>query len=409
MTTATIKQAQLFGQKDLRVVETAEMPKVESPHDVLIHVAFCGICGSDLHEFSSGPIFGPQPGEVHEFSNVSLPLPMGHEFSGTVEAVGAEVTKVKPGDRVCVDVSYACREQGVEPYCYACRIGSPNTCARLCLRGLSAPSGGLSQYSLVDDHSVHKLPDNVPLDIGAMVQPMSISWHAVRVSGFREGDSALVIGSGPIGIAAILALQGHGASKILVSEPAKIRRDQAIKLGADAAFDPLSFETTEECAEHIREYTEPDKEGVDFVYDCTGFQSTVDLSFASLKMGGTAVNVAVWNKNKTASVKPMGITNREKRWMGSMGLTALDMDQVINAFSTGKMSMDKARTLITSKIHIEDTVEGGLHQLLHHKDKHIKILIAPNGMKEGVPPKEAEQHLPEGMDAATWHKHFETV
>lgn len=389
-----MKQAQLFGRKDLRVIHDAEKPKIESPKDVLIHVAFCGICGTDLHEFTDGPIFGPQPGEVHQFSNVALPLAMGHEFSGTVEAVGEAVTSIKPGDRVCVDVSFACREQDIDEQCYACDIGSPNACARLCLRGLSAPSGGLSQYSVVDETAVHKLPDSVPLDIGAMVQPMSISWHAVRISGFKKGDSALVIGAGPIGIAVIMALQGHGASFIVVSEPAEIRREQAIVLGVDATIDPTSFESTNNCAEKVRNLTVPKKEGVDYVFDCGGFQSTVDLGFASLKMGGTLVNLAVWPHEKTVDIKPMGLTNREKRYMGSMGLTALDMDQVLDAFATGKMSLEKARLLITSKIDIEDTLEGGINQLLYNKQKFIKILIAPNGMTNGIPPKESKKFIP---------------
>lgn len=235
----------------------------------------------------------------------------------------------------------------------------PNACARLCLRGLSADNGGLSQYSVIAEHSVHVLPENVPLDIGAMVQPMSISWHAVRISGFKEGDTALVIGAGPIGIAAILALQGHGASQIIVSEPASIRRDQAIALGAQHALDPTSFASIEDNVARIRELTPPDYEGVDYVFDCGGVQATVDLGFGVLKMGGTVVNLAVWPQDKTATFKPMAVTNREKRYMGSMGLTALDMDQVLEAFATGKMSMDKARTMITSKIHLEEAIDKG--------------------------------------------------
>lgn len=401
-----MKQVQLFGQQDLRVTDSHH-PTLQGDTDVLIKVGFCGICGTDLHEYMAGPIFGPQPGEKHEHSGIELPLCMGHEFAGTVVEVGAAVTKTKPGDRVCIDVSYACREQGISPVCYACRNGSPNACSRLCLRGLSADNGGLSQYSLVAEHSVHLLPDNVPLDIGAMVQPMSISWHAVRISGFRPGDSALVIGAGPIGIAAILALQGHGASQIIVSEPAQIRREQSLELGVNYALDPMSFKSVDENAAKVRELTAPDFEGVDYVFDCGGVQATVDLGFASLKMGGTVVNVAVWPTDKTATFKPMAVTNREKRYMGSMGLTALDMDQVLEAFGSGKMSMDKARTMITSKIHLDEAIDQGFNQLLHHKDKHIKILIAPNGHKDGIPPNEAKQHLPEGIDVISWQKQFE--
>lgn len=400
-----MKALHIFGQKDIRVVDDAPLPEITHPTDVLIEVSFCGICGTDLHEYMSGPIFGPQPGEMHQFSGIELPLCMGHEYSGTVLEVGAEVTKVKPGDRVCVDVSYGCIEQGQDTPCTACQQDSPNACARLCLRGLSAASGGLCQTSVVPDRAVHLLPDNVPLDIGAMVQPISISWHAVRISGIQPGQTALVIGAGPIGIAAILALLGHGASKIIVSEPAKIRRNQALQLGATHVLDPFSYEGgNPDIVKAIREIT---GEGVDFAYDCSGVQATLDLSLESLAFRGTAVNLAIWPHNKTATIFPMKLTAREQRYMGSMGLTGLDMDQVIAAFSDGSMPIDKARAMITSKIHIDEAVHGGFHQLLNNKDEHIKILIAPNGHRDGVTKLEIADHLPKGIDVLSWQAQWD--
>ncbi|KAF5124950.1 hypothetical protein DV495_003627 [Geotrichum candidum] len=402
-----MKALHIFGQNDIRVVNDAPIPKITDPKDVVIEVSFCGICGTDLHEYISGPIFGPQPGESHQFSGVELPLCMGHEYSGTVIDVGAEVTKVKPGSRVCVDVSYACFEQNQETPCTACQNGSPNACARLCLRGLSATSGGLCHTSIVPERAVHVLPDNVPLDIGAMVQPVSISWHAVRISGIKPGQTVLVLGAGPIGIAVILALLGHGASKIIVSEPAKIRREQALSIGATHALDPFSYKGgVPELVKAVHEIT---GEGVDFAYDCSGIQSTLDTALDSLAFQGTAVNLAIWPHEKTATILPMKLTAREKRYMGSMGLTGLDMDQVIAAFSDGSMPMDKARTMITSKIHIDDAVDDGFHQLLNNKDKHIKILIAPGGHRDGVTKNEIAEHLPNGIDVLTWQAQWNTT
>jgi (R,R)-butanediol dehydrogenase/meso-butanediol dehydrogenase/diacetyl reductase len=332
---------------------------------------------------------------------------MGHEYSGTVIDVGAEVTKVKIGDRVCVDVSYGCIEQNQKTPCTACQNDSPNACARLCLRGLSAASGGLCQTSVVPDRAVHVLPDNVPLDIGAMVQPVSISWHAVRISGIKPGQTALVLGAGPIGIAVILALLGHGASKIIVSEPAKIRRDQALSIGATHVLDPFSYKGgTPEIVEAVYKIT---GEGVDFAYDCSGIQSTLDTALDSLAFRGTAVNLAIWPHEKTATILPMKLTARERRYMGSMGLTGLDMDQVIAAFADGSMPMDKARAMITSKIHIDDAVDDGFHQLLNNKDQHIKILIAPGGHRDGVTKNEIAEHLPKGIDVLTWQAQWNTT
>lgn len=402
-----MKALHIYGKQDIRVTSETPAPIVVNDNDVLLEVAFCGICGTDLHEYMSGPIFGPKPGEVHPYSGIELPVCMGHEFAGTVVNVGAKVTKVKKGDRICVDVSYGCAEQDVDALCSACEKDSPNACSRLCLRGLSAESGGLCQFTVIPEHAVHILPDNVPLDIGAMVQPMSISWHAVSISGIQPGDSALVIGAGPIGIACILALQGHGASNIIVSEPASIRREQALALGATHVVDPMAYPSVDDLVAAIRKLTPNDNfEGVNYSFDTSGIQQTLDTAIDALKFRGTAVNLAIWSPEKPAVLHPMRLTAQEKRYMGSMGLTGQDMAEVIAAFSNGSMSMAKARTMITSKIHLDDAVEEGFHQLLNNKDKHIKILIAPNGIVDGIPPNEIEEHLPHGIDVVTWQSQF---
>lgn len=331
---------------------------------------------------------------------------MGHEYAGTVVDVGLGVSAVKPGDRVCVDVSYGCVDQGVDDPCPACLVDQPNACIRLCLRGLSAEAGGLSQMAVVPEHAVHVLPDNVPLDIGAMVQPMSISWHAVHTSGFTRGSTALVIGAGPIGIACILALQGHGAEKIVVSEPALIRRQQALALGATHVLDPLSYASVQDLVSAIHGLEPALEHGLDYSYDTSGIQQTLDTAIDALKFRGTAVNLAIWSPDKPATLNPMRLTVQEKRYMGSMGLTGTDMAQVVAALSSGAISMDKARTMITSKIHLDDAVKLGFHQLLDNKDEHIKILIAPNGHIYGLPPNEIQEHLPEGISVLTWQSQF---
>lgn len=387
MSTNTMKALHLYGRNDIRVVEDAPRPVLVNPDDVLLEVEYCGICGTDLHEYTSGPIFGPQPGERHQYSGIELPLCMGHEYSGTVIGVGDSVTKVKPGDRVCVDVSYGCMEQNAEDTCDACELGSPNACARLCLRGLSANSGGLCESSVVPERAVHVLPDNVPSDVGAMVQPLSISWHAVRISGITKGQTALVIGAGPIGIAVILALIGHGAKQIIVSEPAKIRREQALSLGATEVVDPFAYESTTDLIKKVKELS--GGQGVNFVYDCSGIQATVDLAIEALSFQGTAVNLAIWKSGKTATIDPMKLTGRERRYMGSMGLTGQDMDEVIQAFADGSIPLEKAYAMVTSRIHIDDVVEDGFHQLLNNKDEHIKILISPR---------------PKGIEVLEWSK-----
>ena len=131
----------------------------------------------------------------------------------------------------------------------------------------------------------------IPYDVAALIQPLAVSWHAVRTSNFEEGSSALVLGGGPIGLTTIIALKGHGAGKIVVSEPSAGRRAIAEKLGVET-FDPLSM-PHEETMEKLK-LLSPDKQGFHYSYDCAGTQSTFDGSIRLLRVRGVATNVAVW-------------------------------------------------------------------------------------------------------------------
>lgn len=371
-----MKSLCLFGRQELILVEEP-MPEIKRGQEVLLEVAYCGICGSDIHEYMMGPIFCPQVGQKHPYSGASMPICMGHEYSGVVKKIGPGVKTLKSGDRVCVDIAYGCEDQGAEPLCHACSLNYPNACARLAIRGLSAEGGGFCQYVVLPEKCLHVLPESVPLDIGALIEPIAISWHAVRMSGFQKGQTALVIGAGPIGLAAILALQGHSAGKIIVTEPGHLRRQQARDLGADHVLDPTKFSTTGDLVATITQLSPPYFEGVDVSFDCGGVQETLDTALNSLRLGGTAVNLAVWPQQQ-AVIFPMDLTVRERKYMGSMGFCSQDMDQVINAFATGQMSIERAKRMITSKVSLETALEDGFINLSYNKDKHVKVLVEPN-------------------------------
>lgn len=372
-----MKSVCLMGPQRLAIMDQP-IPQIHRDDEVLLEVGFCGICKSDIVEYTSGPVFCPQPGEKHPYTGVSLPICLGHEYSGTVRQVGSAVSRIKPGDRVCVNIAYGCREQGVEPLCHACTLNYSNACVRLSVRGLSALGGGLCQYVVLPDHCLHILPDGIPLEIGALIEPLSIAWHAVRVSGIMKGQTGLVIGADQTGLSMVLALQAHSVGRVIVCDPSASRRQQARDLGADHVIDPTKFSSTADLVATVSRLNPPFFEGVDVSFDCGGEQGTLDTALKTLRLGGTAVNLATW-QIPSAVISPVDITTRERKYMGSIGFCNDDMEQVIEALSRGILSMERVRSLISSTVPIEDAIEHGFDALNYYKDKLIVVLVSPNG------------------------------
>ena len=176
-----MRAARFHGQKNITIDEIPETGL--RPGAVEIEVAWCGICGSDLHEYLEGPIFIPPPGHPHPLSGEELPVTMGHEFSGTVSALGEGVTDLTVGEGVVVEPYFTCGE------CDMCRADKYHLCRSMGFIGLSGGGGGLSEKVVVDRRRVHPVGD-VPLDQAALIEPLSVGHHAYVRSGARAGDVA---------------------------------------------------------------------------------------------------------------------------------------------------------------------------------------------------------------------------
>lgn len=288
------------GKNDVRV-EKVPIPKVTSGK-VKIAPKFCGICGTDLHEYLGGANLIPVPDSPHPITNETLPLTLGHEFSGIVEEVGEGVNNVKVGDRVCVQPTI------YDGSCRACKRGLVNCCDKNGFVGLSGWGGGLSDHMVVPESCVKKLPDNVELEVGALIEPLAVGWHAVQISPYKEGDSALVLGGGPIGLAVVQALVGKGCKNIIVSEVSGRRREFAKQFGAHHTIDP----TKEDVVKGVEDLT--NGQGADVGFDAAGVQIAVDSAFKAIKARGTLVNIAVWEKRATLIMND--IVFRERAYMG---------------------------------------------------------------------------------------------
>ena len=165
-----MKAARFHAREDLRIEDVPE-PELR-PGTVKIAVAWCGICGTDLHEFLEGPIFTPPPGNPHVLSHEAAPVTLGHQFSGTVEELGEGVTGLAVGDSVVVEPYIVCNE------CGPCVSGHYNLCTKLGFIGLAGGGGGLSEKIVVDVRWVHPVGD-IPLDEAALIEPLAVAYHAV--------------------------------------------------------------------------------------------------------------------------------------------------------------------------------------------------------------------------------------
>lgn len=375
----SMRGLQYHGAQDIRYNTEIAIPQVNNPDDVVVKVAYCGICGTDLHEFEVPIFFANAAKDGDKISGKKLPLVLGHEFSGVVQAVGANVTKLQPGDHVVVETTGHCSDRrnyfkySDEEECQSCELGYENTCKDLNFLGLGVDNGALAEFTKYHQDHVLKVDKKIPLDVDALIEPLAVVHHAVELAGFKEGEDALVLGSGPIGLATLLILQAKGASKVVVSEPAAVRREQAINLGA-VGFNPA--EHGENATEELRKLGSRGQ-GFAKSFDCSGIPITYTTSIHALRAHGVACNVAIW-PHKSVAHYVMDVTLEEKTSVGSLGYQTKDFEGVIELLESGKLDVEKVKSLITGKVGLKEGVTKGFKELIEHKDKHIKILVSPD-------------------------------
>jgi len=313
-----MKAALFHAKEDLRIEEVPEPSP--GPGEVKLQNAFAGICGSDLHVYYSPEAAGLDLENPHPVTGSTLPQILGHEFSGTVIELGAGVTNVAVGDRVAVWPIYYCGE------CPACRKGMFNACQKIGFHGLSSNGGGMAEFTTVPASKLHVLPENVDLRLGALVEPMSVAWHAVGRSGVDAGGTALIAGAGPIGIGVWFALKARGVEKVLVSEPSADRRATIAALGA-TVIDPVN----EDLAAAVSEISDGD--GVDVAFDAAGAGPAITSALASLVPGGRVVVVAI--HERPMEFLPTQLVMAETDIAGALAYLPEDFDAVIKAMSEG--------------------------------------------------------------------------
>jgi (R,R)-butanediol dehydrogenase/meso-butanediol dehydrogenase/diacetyl reductase len=293
-------------------VEERPVP-VPGPGDVLVEVAYCGICGSDLHIMIEG--WG-KPGSVG-----------GHEFTGIVAAVGEGVTDWVPGDAVVCGPSPRCGE------CRRCREGQPSQCERRAAPMDTNTGGGFAGYVVADARSLLRLPDGMSPRVAALAEPLAVALHGITRSGMVRGDTAMVFGAGPIGALTIAALAAMDLGPVVVVEPGERRRRLASELGAAEVLDPSELETYPSW--------EPERQSphaVHIVLECSGKKAAMECGFHQLRRGGHLVLVGAGIE--APRLDPNRMILNELTVTGSFVYDADGFERALEMLGSGRLPVD---------------------------------------------------------------------
>ena len=353
-----MKAARWYGPKDMRVENVPDLP-APAEGCVKIKIKWCGICGSDLHEYIMGPISVPLK-EPHVVTGKKAPLTLGHEFSGEIVEVGKGVTNYAKGDKVTANPFIGCGK------CYMCRTNRPLSCEYVALYGLM-DDGAFAEYLNVPADQVIKLPDDMSYELAALVEPLAVAVHAVRTGNVLVGQTVAVFGAGPIGLCNVLVAKAAGASKVFAVETAKMRKEYAEKMGA-IVIDPTKVDPVEE----IKKQT--DGIGVDVAIDCAAAYNSAPNAVNSSRRGGRTVIVGI--HEKPISFNFNDILYSEKNIYGIHGYTGYysEFEPAVALLASGAIN---AEPLITGKIKVEDIVEKGFMELINNKEENLKIIVTP--------------------------------
>jgi len=266
-----MKSMMLTGIRKMEMIEVPD-PKIVHDTDVLIKMERVGVCGSDIHYYTTGKI-GSQV--------VEYPFPVGHEGAGTVAAVGPAVKTVKVGDEIAIEPAMPCWE------CDQCKAGRPHTCRKLRFLGCPGQADGcLSEYIVMPETSCFKLDGNMILDDGALSEPLAIGVYAVKQSIPMAGASIGVLGFGPIGMSVLLPAKAQGAKSIYVTDKVDARLAMARSLGVNYAGNPNQEDI-------VKKISDLEPEMLDVVFECCGKQEAFDNAIDLLKPGGKLMIIGI--------------------------------------------------------------------------------------------------------------------
>lgn len=330
--------------------EMMDVPKINDD-DVLVKLDYVGICGSDAHLFEHGFI-----GESH----VTQPMVLGHEPGGVIAAIGKNVSNLKIGDRVAVEPGVPCWK------CDYCKQGKYNLCPDVYFyASLPVTEGCFAEYIAHPANLCYKLPDNVSTLEGALMEPLAVGFHAAKQSGACVGSSAVILGSGCIGLVTMLSLLSMGVQDITVVDIMQNRLDKALELGA------AHIVNARECdpVAKVREITGG---GADFTFETAGNETTLFQTAKMTKRGGTITMVGYTSSGR-AELNVNWIIDNEMT-IKTVFRYRNHYPTLIRAVSEGIIPLRK----IASDIFEFDEIQKGMEYAIHNKSQVTKAVIRIN-------------------------------
>jgi (R,R)-butanediol dehydrogenase / meso-butanediol dehydrogenase / diacetyl reductase len=332
-------------------VSLREFPNPVAPEaGVVVDIAYCGVCGTDIHAYQSGRPYRPSI--------------CGHEWTGTISSVGRAVTTISEGDRVVVAVAGPCGT------CRPCVTGDPSHCATAFFSAigsdpLAPPHGGFASSIAVAHDRVHPAHSGLTdLQLG-QVEPSTVTLHAVRRSGLRQGQLVVVQGAGPIGLTTFQWAKALGAGHVVVIEPSPQRAELARSLGADSVVAP-----GDEARALINELS-AGLGGADLVYECVGNGPAVQSAADLVRRGGELCLVGV--AEGAASIVPGAWIVKELTVSTSIAYERHDFADAMDMLADGKVQIDSLHTRTAS---LQD-LDSVMADLASGSSTEIKVLIDP--------------------------------
>ena len=341
--------------------EERPLPKLQSPHDVLVAVNYTGICGSDVHYW--------QHGAIGHFV-VKDPMVLGHESAGTVVEVGADVKTLKPGDRIALEPGYPCRR------CSSCLSGRYNLCPDMVFAATPPYDGTLAGFWVAPFDFCYKLPDNVSLQEGALIEPLAVAVHIVKQARVQPGQSVVVMGAGPVGLLCAAVAKSFGATKVVSVDIVQAKLDFAKSFAATHTYMSQRV-SPEENARNLLEAADLTANGgADVVIDASGAEPSIQTSLHVVKMGGTYVQGGMGKADITFPI--MALCLKEVTARGSFRYGSGDYKLAIELVAAGKVDVKR---LVDGVVAFKDAEEAFKKV---KEGQVIKILIAgPNEKVEG--------------------------
>ena len=349
-----MKALRFHGRGDLRIDEVVRSD-APTGNNVTVRVSYCGICGTDLHEYLAGPVFIPT--SPHPVTGAAVPMILGHEFSAVVEEAGPDVSGFRAGDRVAILPHLMPKGD------YYVRRNLGQFSPVVGLVGLSWHWGGMGEHVVVPEENLVLLPDGVSDLQGALLEPSAVAVNAIDEAGLRVGQTVLITGAGPIGALVALAARAAGASRIFVHDPNTLRLAHLEQFDGLELFDGSPAEVLDVIARET-------EAGVDVAIECAAQIAAYELCVDALRHVGVMALVGLFTDRQ--SVDLFRLCEKGIRLIGCLGNDITIGPRLTAMIGSGSLPVED---MVTGTISLDEAVEKGFDTLARPGTGQMKILV----------------------------------